>query len=558
MAIYESYALAHRRFEGFPDPDINAVEDEVNKHFEPYIFFRNHKGGRTLYTSCCGLEREWPDTKRTETPADRSISWGEHNFEAICPFCGRAVKLKNLSKVGQMKNLREWHPFFVYTEHNGVLYSQGFWARKIYHPRNDCSLTARPEFMPVYSYCYEPGKVTYKECWYEKWTNSIIKPGYAARGTATCGKFYDRGKVVGHRVIGAEAIKRSFLRWSQYENWSHRSIEFGVHTEMPQYLAWASIYPRQVEMLVKAGIDCLVTDLVCGYERKRILNWAEGNLLKAFDLSREEMNFLLVRRNPYFLEHYKRLRKSGDKTSIQEVAEIYDSVDDMRMFVAMAKRFKISTHKLKTYLEKFTGPRCYGGYFGLQSAFALWKDYIEMMEFLDRDLKQHNVIFPHELELAHNEAAAEQNIRLELEAAEREKKELAKYKASLDERRKKYNFEYGEYFIRIAESQSEITHEGKTLQHCVGGYANRHIQGSTTILFLRRALTPNAALYTIEMHGNQLIQIHGFRNDRSGPNPQEVMKEMLDVWLDWLKRGSPRDEQGNPKLGNKKKETDAA
>ena len=559
MADYESLARAHQRFNGFPELDIAAVEAAVNEHFEPYIFFRNHKDGRTLYTSCCGLQTEWPYDRRIETPADRSISWGEHNHEAICPFCGKSVKLKNLSKVGKMKNLAEWHPFYIYTEKDGILYSQGFWTRKQYFPLNDISLTGRPEFKTIFSYRYEPGQVTYREYWYDKWVTYNVTPGYQAKGTATCGKFYDKYKIAKHRVVGADAIERSFLRYCQYEAWSRCSLEFGQHWELPQYLTWASVYPRQVEMLVKAGLGCLVTDIICGIERKRIFDWQEENLLKAFDLNRQEMNFLLeTKHSPYFLEHYKRLRKAGDKTTIQEVAEICDLLDEPQKFVSMAKRFKMSAHRLRTYLERFTGPRCYGGYFGLNSAFSIWVDYINMAKYLGRDLKVHNVAFPRELELAHNEAATEQNIRLEIEAAEKEKRELEKYAESLNERRQKYNFVYGEHFIRIAESQSEIVREGKTLQHCVGGYAGRHVQGSTTILFLRRTITPEAALYTIEMHGNQLIQIHGFKNDRGCPNPREVMKEMLDVWLDWLGRGSPRDKQGNPKLRKKKKETNAA
>ena len=359
-------------------------------------------------------------------------------------------------------------------------------------------------------------------------------------------------------MIGAEAIETSFLRYCQYEAWSRRSLRDGQHFDLPQYLAWASVYGRQIEMLVKSGLGALVTDLRCGYERKRILNWQERDLLKVFDLSKQEMKFVLSRGDPYFLEHYKRIRASGDNTTIQEAAEIFDSVDEMRKFITYAKRTKTTVRKLKNYLDKFTGPRCYGAYFGLNNAFKLWADYIDMMKYLERDIKVHNIAFPHELEIAHNEAAAEQAARLELEAMEKEKEELARFAASLEERRKKYNFEYGEHFIRIAETKAEIVKEGKTLEHCVGGYADRHVRGQTTILFLRRSRTPEAALYTIEMDGNQMRQIHGFKNDRNGPAPKAVMKEMLDAWMQWLQRGSPRDKAGNPKIRKKKTEVNAA
>ena len=99
------------------------------------------------------------------------------------------------------------------------------------------------------------------------------------------------------------------------------------------------------------------------------------------------MNFLLeTKHSPYFLEHYKRLRKAGDNTTIQEVAEICDLLDEPQKFVSMAKSFKMSAHRLRTYLERFTGTRCYGGYFGLNSAFSIWVDYINMAKYLGRDL----------------------------------------------------------------------------------------------------------------------------------------------------------------------------
>ena len=80
--------------------------------------------------------------------------------------------------------------------------------------------------------------------------------------------------------------------------------------------------------------------------------------------------------------------------------------------------------------------------------------------------------------------------------------------------------------------------------------------GQCTILFLRRCDAPDASLYTIEMRGNDLQQIHGYRNEHvhgtKMPDPQETMAWLLEPWLDWLKKGSPRDEDGTPKINIKK------
>ena len=51
-----------------------------------------------------------------------------------------------------------------------------------------------------------------------------------------------------------------------------------------------------------------------------------------------------------------------------------------------------------------------------------------------------------------------------------------------------------------------------------------------------------------------LQQIHGFRNERGGAKPpKQTMAWMLEPWLAWLKKGSPRNEDGSPKLPKKRK-----
>lgn len=107
--------------------------------------------------------------------------------------------------------------------------------------------------------------------------------------------------------------------------------------------------------------------------------------------------------------------------------------------------------------------------------------------------------------------------------------------------------------------------EGQVLGHCVGGYAERHLNGVTTILFLRRSARPDEPYVTIEMDGNQIRQIHGYKNERepcaANPgmvNPRALHRKFLAVWLKWLRDGSKRNEDGTPKLPKKKVEKGVA
>ena len=107
---------------------------------------------------------------------------------------------------------------------------------------------------------------------------------------------------------------------------------------------------------------------------------------------------------------------------------------------------------------------------------------------------------------------------------------------------------------------AEIAEEGKKLRHCVGGYADRHMNGATTILLLRRRDRPHTPLATIEMNGNRIMQVHGYRNEIEpcAENPErvsarELYKNVLDPWLKWLKGGSKREKDGRPKLPKNKR-----
>jgi hypothetical protein len=116
--------------------------------------------------------------------------------------------------------------------------------------------------------------------------------------------------------------------------------------------------------------------------------------------------------------------------------------------------------------------------------------------------------------------------------------------------------------IVVPEDDRQIINEGKTLHHCVGGYAERHMSGATTILFLRKEKTPHRSYITIEMcgkQGNDIRQIHGYGNEHKDgkrlASPQERHGAFIDLWLAWLKSGSKRDKSGRPVLPVKGEKT---
>ncbi len=63
------------------------------------------------------------------------------------------------------------------------------------------------------------------------------------------------------------------------------------------------------------------------------------------------------------------------------------------------------------------------------------------------------------------------------------------------------------------------------MNHCVGGYAERHAKGKLTILFLRTADKPDVPYYTMEVSTDgRIVQCRGFKNNNANnPKPQKII-----------------------------------
>ena len=104
-------------------------------------------------------------------------------------------------------------------------------------------------------------------------------------------------------------------------------------------------------------------------------------------------------------------------------------------------------------------------------------------------------------------------------AEEREKQ----FKKLQEDRLKKFECIGEKYSILIPKNLSEITTEGSSLHHCVGGYLNNHADGRTNILFLRNNELPNTPFYTIEVTPDDYVQqIHGKNNCWLGNDPNAI------------------------------------
>lgn len=559
--LSESYRPVERiDLKEFPRALMPTEEErrEVNSFFIPYLFFKNSYTGREIWAGCC---RRYAHIQY-ETPGAYEALTSSHKMMARCPFCGRVGELRATRYLRSRVSLEEYAPVVFLREVDGGLLALAAWTGKDY--RND--LLEEPRYHITGVYRFEMGKATmYQGYWGKnKASNAEVESGSIVPSKRKVREPFTDGSgcmfsYQPYHVIGLDAIGRSIFRYCQYEKWNEKHGRASLHYDLMKYLAACCIWPRDMEMLVKFGVDELVNGLVCGRSRHaRLFRWGEEDPRRAFGLDGQELrSFLASDKRMETLEIYKELKKRGGRYSFSlaekiriDLREGYGGV--RKEFMAMTKERGVDPGRALRYLEK-SMPECGAVHGGrISDVFTMWKDYLDAAEALGYNMSDGAVLMPRELMRKHDEAAEELSQRTRLAAESGDVALLERLNRTLARRIKKYDFRLGAYLIRVALSTDEVTAEGQALKHCVGGYASRHMEGKTTILFLRKVTAPDVPLATIEMDGNRLRQIHGYRNDAGKKPASKTYKELLDVWLDWLQRGSPRAEDGTPKLRKKK------
>lgn len=543
----------------------------MNDLFPHYLFFRKEGdlmglGGVRLYASCCGHKEYRPCLTRLETEAHRELlDHLRHKESWTCPWCGRSVTVIDLSKAKKRKSLRRVELTVLLHARGEALYADALALRKDYSSEE--GLTARPTVWCSSGYRFARGEVmqadyqvTYREhepvITYErerlgrpKQVNEPFKDGPIYWYHYEPYSILNREELDGH----------PFFRYCGFfDHWQFRPRGgrgyASYFDDFISYLTAYAIYPRQVEMLVKSGLWEPLSGLI--YSRKKnaaAMCWEETDPRKAFGLNKRELSWFLGVQPPmevlairnYVMKHWG---ERWDLPFCMDFRNLWGCQVNAMEVLRFLKKHHLAPGRFLHYLDRIseqTDDR-------YATLFELYRDYWEAAYALGRCMEHSKVLWPEDLHAAHDSSTEE----LSAKQAREEKKRRA---ASLKERRLKYEFELDGLKIVFPATSLAIRREGKALHHCVGGYAERHMNGVTTILFLRRTNAPATPYITLEMDGNQLRQIHGYDNERSAcpenpgrVSPRTIHKAFLDAWLRWLRDGSKRNEDGTPKVPRRK------
>ena len=534
MGYYKTMEPEDKALEEFPGLSREELE-EVEWRFNKYLFYQGDRHGRQIWTTCCHEDYYMEGEKGQLT--------GTHGDRLHCPFCGEEVQVVCMGRIRTGATLRQYIPFlFLHASEDGqTVWAQGYWTTRdlINDP------TGITMFLPTRCYRFQPGKWT-------MWEEGVYDPGMRkCRDRWIKEPFRENGlysPYADYYVVGYECLENTFLRYTGYDetvtgskyNW----IDNQKRNDLMRYLGLASQHTKQVEMLRKAGVDELVEIWINAQVKcKDIFDWTEADPRKAFRLTRNELKlFLATDKRLDRLRLYKEVKPD---LTFWETQALYDRLGAYTgdLVVNLAREQGVPIKKLvKKLMTAWDGMVTSAG-----RAAMLWRDYITAAGKLGWDLTNPLIQMPRDLERKHDEATLA--VRMEADRIENEKAAVL-----YDSLCKLYSFEDEEYLIRPAKSATEIILEGKALAHCVGGYAERHANGVLAILFLRKKSEPDKPYLTIEMHGSQMIQIHGYKNERvaGAKDPRETNRELLDSWMAWVKAGSKRDKEGRPRLPKKK------
>ena len=271
-------------------------------------------------------------------------------------------------------------------------------------------------------------------------------------------------------------------------------------------------YPS-IEILEKAGFERIVGQRA-NEEKSRAINWRAKDLRKILGLKPAEIREFRAR-GKYAdlreLEWYKNIQRLGYRVPFQQL-------DILSYF-----SYKEQIHKIEKYMD-FEKARKY--IVTQKSDCRIYLDYLNECKKLGYDIKNKKVLFPENLQAAHEETSGK--IRIQ---ADSKKKEA--FKKSTEKLYGRPEYREEQLLIRAAQSPGELAKESAALHHCVRTYVDRVARGSCVILFIRKTSEPDKPYFTLELSPKgEIIQCRG---DHNCAYPEDVA-EFIEHWKKWMKK----------------------
>ena len=497
--------LRDKLFAQFPVLTKEELQNVQDNYFEHYALYKRIKRGlRDVYECHCTR------CKHNYTIKIEPMEHLKHKSEGTCAKCGKPVTF--LAKGRGRQYIWENRIFAIFRKVNDNLFISCYDVCKKFE--HDAYTDLDFSWAETHRYCLTPhdGAQHWKDdCCFSHDMNRWIKEWRPLKSERA---------MWGYELINKDVVKETFLKYAD-------DAAYGfMNSNYITYLCFLTERPN-AEFLIKAGFGFIVEDKVAENNVGGLrINWKSNDPKKMLKLNKVEME-LLKDRTCIFLSTYLKLRKIEPRISEKERAELTDELRyDIGYIENILENTGLSLRKILNYWNKqYREKKC-----SKTSVLIGWTDYIRQCKELEYNVHDTAVSMPKNLARAHERLTK----LIRIKASEEQQRELEK---TLEIRKKlEYTSRDGKYQIIVPKTIQEIIDEGKRLDHCVGGYADRHIKGVLTILFLRTSEKPNVPYYTMEVRKDGHInQCRGFKNNWAGnPKPQSIIdfEQEYQAYLD--------------------------
>lgn len=296
-----------------------------------------------------------------------------------------------------------------------------------------------------------------------------------------------------YAVINIKAIDKSDMRYSQYQKYTGSLLI--------SYLHLYCKHPN-LEYLMKQGFE-LIEEYCTGYwggacklQLSSLINWKTNNMLNMLGINREE--FKVLRESLHVYERYIGWRDEFPKmkpADLMHLAEVFGS--EHGTLARFVECTKLTPQRIARYLSEN------------QVRTMDYSDYLQQCVKLNYDLHDTAISMPHDLSAMHERLSA----IIQYQHNERVNQEFMAHMAD----RSVLEFALEDLMIIQPKRIEDIAAEGAALNHCVGGYAERHAAGKLHILFIRTADKPDVPYYTMEVSAaGEIVQVRGSHNRAPG------------------------------------------
>ncbi len=356
-----------------------------------------------------------------------------------------------------------------------------------------------------------------KDIEYNYFSSMGFRVGWYAEGIQSYQKWYERGwgwaddryydpyaPIVNYEVVD----KLPEYKYSAYKQYGYVNLF--------KYLRAYEKYP-QAEMFVKFGLSAYALS---------------KQLLEKSAKDKKFRTWLIQHRNElstgcYYVSTILLSYKSGKSLNDAQIFERQKKSFCNRngSYPALRRFFKGKIDKFLEYINK------------QDTSIATYHDYYQACTYLGLDMAEDKNVFPHDFQRWHDIRIDEYHTAKAMKDAEDRKEFYAQFASVAEKYLPLQKSGKDTFVVIIAQSPSDLMHEGNTLHHCVGrmNYDQKFVREESLIFFVRNASQPDTPFVTLEysLKNKKILQCYGEHDHR----PDERVLEFVNKkWLPYANR----------------------